>query len=249
MASQIQRAVVTGTSSGIGCAVATRLLGHGWQVTGLDRVTGPLAGQPDFTEILADLADVVELEVATARLEDQTWHALVHAAGIMRDDRDAETARCHGTNLWALHVAAAARLAAAVLPHMRKGRGRIVFLSSRAAAGRPGRGYYAASKSALDGLARTLAAEYVGCGITVNVLAPGATDTPQLSDPARAASPVRLPPLGRLISAEEVAATVAFLVGAEAGAITGQTIVQCGGASLAAAWPAAVWSGQMEPRA
>ena len=82
-----------------------------------------------------------------------------------------------------------------------------------------------------------------------NDCAPGATDTPQLSDPARAASPVRLPPLGRLISPEEVAATVAFLVGAEAGAITGQTIVQCGGASLAAAWPAAVWSGQMEPRA
>ncbi|MCB9959032.1 MAG: SDR family oxidoreductase [Rhodospirillaceae bacterium] len=248
MASQIQRAVVTGTSSGIGRAVAVRLLGHGWQVTGLDRVPGPLAGRSGFTEILADLADRVELEVAAARLEDKTCHALVHAAGLMRDDRDEDTQRCHGANLWALHVAAAARLATAVLVHMPVGRGRIVFLSSRAAQGRAGRGYYAASKAALDGLARSLAAEHVGRGITVNVLAPGATDTPQLSDPARAASPVRLPPLGRLIAAEEVAATVAFLVGADAGAITGQTIVQCAGASLAGAWPAARWPGPAETR-
>jgi NAD(P)-dependent dehydrogenase (short-subunit alcohol dehydrogenase family) len=66
----------------------------------------------------------------------------------------------------------------------------------------------------------------------VNVVAPGATDTPMLKDPAREGVAPKLPPIGRLIRPEEIAALVVFLLSPEAGAITGQQIVVCGGASL-----------------
>jgi len=69
-------------------------------------------------------------------------------------------------------------------------------------------------------------------GITVNVVAPGPTDTPMLNDPTRAGTPPKVPPLGRLIRPQEVAGLVSFLLGPDAGAITGQHVVMCGGASL-----------------
>jgi NAD(P)-dependent dehydrogenase (short-subunit alcohol dehydrogenase family) len=116
---------------------------------------------------------------------------------------------------------------------MPEGEGRVVFVGSRAADGRAGRGLYAASKAALTGLCRSLAAEHIGRGLTVNVVAPGTTDTPMLADPGRRESPVMMPPLGRRVRPQEVAALIAFLIGQEAGAITGQTIRICGGASIA----------------
>ena len=68
--------------------------------------------------------------------------------------------------------------------------------------------------------------------ITVNVVAPGATDTPMLKDPKRAAVAPKMPPMGRLVKPEEVAATVCFLLSEGAASITGQQILVCGGASL-----------------
>ncbi|MCV2513895.1 SDR family oxidoreductase, partial [Leclercia pneumoniae] len=61
---------------------------------------------------------------------------------------------------------------------------------------------------------------------------PGATQTPMLSDPGRVSSPPRVPPMGRLILPQEVAAAVNFLLSEEAAPITGQEWVLCGGASL-----------------
>ncbi len=225
-------AVVTGVASGIGHAVAKRLAADGWSVLGLD-IAAPPADTPLVRMIRADLATVAGIDDAVAQLDGVTASAFIHAAGIMRAD-NAETDADAGVALWTLHVGAAHRLSRALIPGMPDGRGRVVFLSSRAAQGRPGRGYYAASKAALDGLARSLAGEHVARGITVNVVAPAATDTPQLRDPARADAPVRPLPFGRVIRPEEVAATVAFLTSVDAGAITGQTITQCGGASLVA---------------
>jgi len=110
--------------------------------------------------------------------------------------------------------------------------GRIIFIGSRTAAGASGRGQYAATKAALVALARSWAIELAPRRITVNVVAPAATDTPMLHDPARAAAAPRMPPIGRYIQPSEVAAMVAFLLGPEAGAITGQNLVICGGSSL-----------------
>ncbi|WP_084175037.1 SDR family NAD(P)-dependent oxidoreductase [Afifella pfennigii] len=226
-------ALVTGASSGIGHAIAELLLHAGWQVDGIDRQASALPAATGYAHLKADLADPEELAALTHSLGGKAYTGFVHCAGIMRADVDAATWKNAGAGLWALHVGAAARLAAALAPRMPQGRGRIVFLSSRAAGGRAGRSLYAASKAALNGLARSLALDLLARGITVNVVAPAATDTAQLRDPRRAGAAVRPLPFGRLIAPEEVAATVAFLLGAEAGAITGQTIVQCGGASLA----------------
>lgn len=221
-------ALVTGASSGIGAAIATRLLADGWRVTGLDRAPAPhdAAG---YAHHQLDLTEPVRIRDLLDRLDDVT--ALVHAAGVMRaaplGALDAEA----GAAMWRLHVEAAAMLADALAPRLPAG-GRIVLIGSRTSAGAAGRSQYAATKAALVGLARSWAAELAPRGITVNVIAPAATDTPMLADPARTTSPPRLPPIGRFVRAEEVAALAAFLLSAEAGAITGQQILVCGGASL-----------------
>ena len=220
-------AVVTGVSSGIGAAIAARLLRDGWSVTGLSR-TDPGQNTPGFSHRAVDLLDPSQLPTA---LEGLRPTALVHAAGLMRAGSlgalDAEA----GRTLWRLHVEAASLLADRLVPGMPDG-GRIVLIGSRTASGAAGRSQYAASKAALLAMARSWALELAPRGITANVVAPAATETPMLHDPARSGMPPRLPPIGRYIRPEEVAATTAFLLGPEAGAITGQQIVICGGSSL-----------------
>jgi NAD(P)-dependent dehydrogenase (short-subunit alcohol dehydrogenase family) len=157
--------------------------------------------------------------------------ALVHAAGFMRTAPLGALAAEDGAAMWRIHVDSAAFLANALMPKMGDG-GRIVLIGSRTANGAVTRSQYAATKAALVGMARSWAAELAPRGITVNVVAPGATDTPLLSDPARAGTPPKMPPIGRFVQPQEVAALTAFLLGDEAGAITGQQIVMCGGASL-----------------
>jgi 3-oxoacyl-[acyl-carrier protein] reductase len=221
-------AVVTGVSSGIGAAIAARLLREGWRVTGLSR-TDPGLRDPGFAHRAVDLLDPARLPVA---LEGLRPTALVHAAGLMRAGSLGTLEAEAGRTLWRLHVEAASLLADALVPTMPDGHGRIVLIGSRTAAGAAGRSQYAASKAALVAMARSWAIELAPRGITANVVAPAATETPMLHDPARSALPPRLPPIGRYIRPEEVAATTAFLLGQEAGAITGQQIVICGGSSL-----------------
>src|SRR5213078_3778068 len=88
------------------------------------------------------------------------------------------------------------RLSNAVAPKLPAG-GRIVLIGSRTASGAAGHSQYAASKAALVALARSWAIELAPRGITVNVVAPAATDTAMLHDPARGQVEPRLPPIGR----------------------------------------------------
>ena len=220
-------AVVTGVSSGIGAAIAARLLRDGWSVTGLSR-TNPGQHAPGFSHRAVDLLDPSQLPAA---LEGLRPTALVHAAGLMRAGSLGALDTEAGRTLWRLHVEAASLLADRLVPNMPDG-GRIVLIGSRTASGAAGRSQYAASKAALVAMARSWALELAPGGITANVVAPAATETPMLRDPARSALPPRLPPIGRFIRPEEVAATTAFLLGPEAGAITGQQVVICGGSSL-----------------
>jgi NAD(P)-dependent dehydrogenase (short-subunit alcohol dehydrogenase family) len=223
-------ALVTGTSSGIGRAIAERLLADGWAVTGLDAQPAVLTAAA-YDHHRVDLTDVAAVDTLVARLPLPL--ALVHAAGVLRTGTLGTLASADADLMWQLHARAAMRLADGLLPRMAEaGRGRMVLIGSRVAQGMPGRSLYAASKAALVALARSWAAEVVARGVTVNLVSPAATDTPMLADPARATSAPKLPPIGRLIQPAEVAALVAFLLSDAAAAITGQDIAVCGGASL-----------------
>lgn len=239
-------ALVTGTSSGIGMAIAQCLLDEGWTVRGLDLVP-PEIVHARFVPIQVDLADgeAVSSAARAARAAlkqtpspgpDTTQvniDAFVHAAGVMRVAVLGALDAQGGETMWRLHVDAATRLADALLPAMAaRGFGRVVLIGSRVAHGLAGRSQYAATKAALIALARSWAAEVVAHGVTVNVVSPAATQTAMLRDPSRAAATPKLPPLGRLIQPDEIARLVAYLLGPAAAAITGQDIQICGGASL-----------------
>lgn len=225
-----QRAIVTGTSSGIGQAIAHRLLADGWQVIGFDLAPAHIVHE-DFLPVRVDLCDGAATEAATraAGVAD----ALVHAAGVLRVGALGALASEDGRLMWRLHVDALTRMADIAVPAMAQaGRGRVVMVGSRVSRGMPGRSQYAASKAALVALARSWAAEVVASGVTVNVVSPAATATAMLDDPARQSVAPKLPPLGRLIEPREIAALVAYLLSPDAAAITGQDIRICGGASL-----------------
>ena len=223
-----RHAVVTGSGSGIGAAIARRLLDDGWHVTGLDRSTGSLR-TPAFTPVTIDLTDFDGVSSIVREISEVD--AFVHAAGYMRVAPLGEMNPQDGEGMWRIHVQAAVVIANALIPQL-SSHGRIVLIGSRTAAGAAGRSQYAASKAALVGLARSWAAELAPRGITVNIVSPGATDTPMLQDPSRSGAAPRMPPIGRFIRPEEVAAMTSFLLTDDAGAITGQQIVICGGGSL-----------------
>ncbi len=234
----IQRTfLVTGASQGIGLAISERLARAGHIVVGLAR----RANQPDFPGVLVsvDLAD----RVATAAKLDQLtsqyqFDGLVNNVGLVRpqalggidlDDMDA---------VLGLNLRPAVQAAQAILPNMRShGWGRIVNIASLTVLGAPERTVYAGAKAALISFARTWALELAATGITVNAVAPGPTETELFranNQPGSAGERryLNAVPMGRFGKPDEIAAAVTFLLGEDAGFITGQTLFVDGGAAL-----------------
>jgi NAD(P)-dependent dehydrogenase (short-subunit alcohol dehydrogenase family) len=224
----VKTAVITGASSGIGAATVRRLLCDGWHVMGMSR-RDPQIDDARFSWTPIDLGDLDELRSRASEIG--AVDAVVHAAGLQRSAPLGALKVEDGLDMWRIHVAAAEVLIDELAERIRDG-GRVVLVGSRTMTGNAGKSQYATTKSALTGMARSWAAELVDRSITVNVVAPGPTDTPMLVDPARRHTPVKLPRMGRLVDPDEVANLIAFLLGPHGRSITGQAIVQCAGASL-----------------
>jgi NAD(P)-dependent dehydrogenase (short-subunit alcohol dehydrogenase family) len=231
--------IVTGAASGIGAAVGSRAAGSGWSVVGIDRGF-PSAPDPAHTRVTADLAEPDDVSAAVDAAISG-WgappDALVHCAGIYRVTPSAT----EGVAGWDEVIDVNARgsfltaqaVAAAMIRHGTMGS--IVLLGS-VAAGRGDLGEpsvaYAASKGAVSAMARQLAVEWGGAGIRVNCVVPGVIDTAMTtvtSDADATAALLQRLPLGRLGTAEEVAAACLFLSGPESSYITGTEILVDGG--------------------
>ena len=224
----LKHALVTGCSSGIGETVCLTLLAQGWTVTGLARREVSFQ-HPHFRAVPLDITDTAKLTAVLETLPQVD--AVIHAAGMMKAAPLGQLDPQASEALWKLHIGVAEVLADRLVENMPDG-GRIVLLGSRTSSGVAGRSQYVATKSAMIGMARSWAAELAPRGITVNVVAPGATQTPMLDNPQRQSSPPRLPPIGRYIQPQEVADLVIYLLSPSAAAITGQQLIICGGASL-----------------
>lgn len=228
-------ALVTGTSRGIGAAIAADLLAAGYRVAGTSRTGTAPEG---VLGIAADITEPDQVDAVYRRVEDEIGpvEVLVANAGITRDGllammKDEAWDDVIGTNL----SGAFRTVRRAVRPMTRARFGRIVLIGSVSAyVGTPGQVNYAASKAGLIGMARSVAGELGSRGITCNVVAPGfvRTDmTDELSDEVRADYLKRIP-LRRAAEVGDVAAAVRFLCSDEAGYITGVVLPVDGGIGM-----------------
>ena len=232
-------AIVTGAASGIGAAIARRLLAEGHTVVCLDRNL-PDWTHPALTTIQADLADEAATRAAAADIAAHfDVSHLIHNAGVIRAALLEHVTPADLHALTALHLSAPLLLLQAALPTMRKaGFGRVVLIASRAALGLQTRSAYSATKAGMIGMARTWALELAPAGITVNVVAPGPIARTAMFEAvvakgsAREAAMAAAVPVGRLGHPDDVAEAVAFFASRGAGFITGQTLLVCGGSSI-----------------
>ncbi|MFI6662663.1 SDR family oxidoreductase [Streptomyces sp. NPDC050523] len=227
---------VTGASRGIGAAIATELTKQGYRVVGTARTTKPDVDGVSFVE--CDVRDPrsVSRAVEQAREIVGEIDIVVNCAGVMNDgplltQTDEGVQDVLDTNL-----GGSINVARETVSDMMANRwGRLVFVSSIVALwGSPGQVNYAASKSGLIGVARSLAWELGRAGITSNVVLPGLIETDMIADLSkrRRDEIVSQTALRRTGRPEEVAALVAFLVSDEAGFITGSSIPIGGGVGM-----------------
>ncbi|WP_205471659.1 SDR family NAD(P)-dependent oxidoreductase [Nocardioides sp. SYSU D00038] len=232
-------AAVTGGASGIGAAVVAELAARGARVAALDLAPegvpeGVLGVRADVTDDASVRAAVDRVVAELGALDVLVNNAGVGAQGTVEDDADGDWHRVLDVN-----VVGMVRTTRAALPHLRASRSAaVVNMGSIAAtAGLPQRALYSASKGAVHALTRAMAADHVREGIRITCVAPGTVDTPWVqrllaaaTDPEaeRAALEARQPH-GRLVSAEEVAVTVAYLASPRSGSTTGTVVHVDGG--------------------
>ncbi|GGM04946.1 3-oxoacyl-ACP reductase FabG [Dactylosporangium sucinum] len=227
--------LVTGGNRGIGLTVARAMADAGDKVAVTYRTGTPPEG---LFGVRCDVTDPEAVEAAFDEIEAQHGpvEVLVANAGIIRDALVPMLAVDDFAAVLDTNVVAAFRVAKRASEGMLKARwGRIVFVSSvMGFMGSPGQANYAASKSAMLGLARSLAWELGPRNITANVVVPGLIETDMISDLSdrRRDELVRQTALRRTGTAQEVASVVRFLAGDDAAFVTGAAVPVSGGLAM-----------------
>jgi NAD(P)-dependent dehydrogenase (short-subunit alcohol dehydrogenase family) len=232
-------AVVTGGGSGIGLAAATLLAERGARVAALD--LDPSGAPESLLCLKADVTDDLSVRTAIANVVERFGgidivvnNAGIGAQGTVEQNPDDEWQRVFDVNVFGM-----VRVARAALPHLRASKHAVIVntCSIAATAGLPNRALYSATKGAVLSLTQAMAADHVAEGIRVNCVNPGTADTPWIrrlldtaDDPDAELAALRArQPMGRLVSAPEVAAAIAYLASPLAAATTGTALAVDGG--------------------
>jgi len=233
------KVLVTGGSSGIGLATARRFVEDGAQVYSLDLQPPPEDGgirwvATDVGDDAAVRSAVEQAAAAMGGIDVLVNNTGIGAQGTVEDNDDAEWHHVFDVN-----VVGMVRVSRAALPYLRhSGRAAIVNTCSIVAtAGLPQRALYSATKGAVLSLTLAMATDHLREGIRVNCVNPGTADTPWIGrlldaapDPqAERAALAARQPLGRLVTAEEVAEAIVYLASPRAGSTTGTSLAVDGG--------------------
>lgn len=222
-------ALVTGAGGGIGRRICERFVEQGARVAGLD-LAGP--DIPGVLGIAADVTDAAAIDAAFSRAEAElgTIELLVLNAGIFIVEPFESTTLDQWERTMAVNLTGPFLCAQRALPGMRAaGYGRVLAIGSSAGVngGASACAAYAASKAGVMCLAKSIANEYAGTGITSNALAPTLIDTPMMGEqPPGMAERV---PIGRLGTPDDVADLVTYMCSAHSGYITGEVVDVNGG--------------------
>ena len=233
-------ALVTGALGGIGTALVRVLADAGYRVVATDQLADPGGlhsyDQFDMASLMDENLREATLTRLRARIGNGGLKVLVNNAAVQRLNRTEAVTSAELRETFDTNVLGPFLLIQGLLAELENARGSVVNVASvHAGVTKPGFVAYAASKSALVGLTRSLAVD-LGSRIRVNCVTPAATDTPMLragfaGDPTGFAQLGSMHPIGRIATPEEVAEVVAFLASDAAGAITGSVIAIDGGIS------------------
>jgi 2-keto-3-deoxy-L-fuconate dehydrogenase len=237
-------ALVTAAGQGIGRASAVAMAAEGAKVFATDVNPKPLASLADAAGIVTRVLDVLDDTAIHHAVEElPPLDVLFNCAGYVHHGTILDCAPKDWEFSFALNVRAMYVTIREVLPRMlERGGGSIINMASVAGSirGLPNRFAYGASKAAVIGLTKAVAADYVGKGIRCNAIAPGTVDTPSLAerinafpDPAEARKAfIARQPMGRLAKPEEIAPIVVFLASEESAFATGNVYSVDGGMTI-----------------
>lgn len=241
---QGKTALVTAAAQGIGKATALAMADQGASVLATDINADLLAELSGKSRIEVQGLDVLDKEAITRLAAERgSFDVLANIAGFVHHGTILDCAEDDFDFSMNLNVKAVYRMVRAFLPGMLEaGGGSIVNMSSVCSSvkGIPNRFIYGTSKAAVIGLTRSIAADFVGRGIRCNAICPGTVQSPSLDariaafdDPVAARKDfIARQPMGRLGTAEEIAALAVYLAGDESAYTTGQAFVIDGGIAI-----------------
>ena len=234
------KAVVTGAGSGIGLEIATQLKQQGAEVIGLDIEQGQLADVGTFVRCdISDEQSVTEAAKEISKLWGDSLDILINNAGMGAVGSVVDATPSDWEKIFAVNVFGTARVVRHLYPALVNGKSPVIVnvCSVASPIGIPKRAVYSASKGALESLTRSMAADFLDEGIRVNGVNPGTADTPwvkrlldQTADPEGERKRLEArQPIGRLVSAQEVANAVLYLANPISLSTTGTVLAVDGG--------------------